>query len=75
MTTTAVAPPVEVPADKPLVSLEVDQCPVCLTKDANGRTYVGTNVESGLIDYRRVWLCSSSACAHEWPRYPEDTAK
>jgi len=55
-----------------LVDLKVDQCPVCLTEDANIRVYVGDAKDgSGLVKYNRVWFCE---CAHEWPRNPEDTA-
>ena len=71
MPKTVIAPSPQQDTPK-LVDLKVDQCPVCLTEDANIRVYVGDAKDgSGLVKYNRVWFCE---CAHEWPRNPEDTA-
>ena len=67
--TMAPAPVIDTPTEE-VPTLEIDQCPVCLTKEAQVQLYIGTKT----LDYiRRVWHCLN--CSHEWPRQPEDTAK
>ena len=70
MSATQTVPKPKSKQDKAPAKLEVDQCPVCHTPEAQVRLYVST----ASIDYiRRVWACLS--CGHEWKREPEDTAR